>query len=84
MIVLTSGDRIPPLQKRCNKHRLSNLIMSNNEGLTLICIHFYLSIISGNREQFKENTNLTKTNNYKEELEKIKKENKVKITTKHS
>lgn len=58
--------------------------MSNNEGLTLICIHFYLSIISGNREQFKENANLTKTNNYKEELEKIKKENKVKITTKHS
>ncbi|WP_165387768.1 RTX toxin T1SS ABC transporter subunit RtxB [Vibrio vulnificus] len=58
--------------------------MSNNEGLMLICIHFYLSIISGNREQFKENANLTKTNNYKEELEKIKKENKVKITTKHS
>ncbi|MCU8157869.1 RTX toxin T1SS ABC transporter subunit RtxB [Vibrio vulnificus] len=58
--------------------------MSNNEGLTLICIHFYLSIISGNREQFKENANLTKTNNYKEELEKIQKANKVRITTKHS
>ncbi|WP_157806480.1 RTX toxin T1SS ABC transporter subunit RtxB [Vibrio salilacus] len=58
--------------------------MSNNEGLTLICIHFYLSIISGNREQFKENANLTKTNNYKEELEKIEKENKIRIKTKHS
>lgn len=58
--------------------------MSNNEGLTLICIHFYLSIISGNREKFKENANLTKTNNYKEELEKIEKENKIRIKTKHS
>lgn len=58
--------------------------MSNNEGLTLICIHFCLSIFSGNRDRFKDNSNLTKNNIYREELDKIQKENKVKITTKYS
>ncbi|ENP3836453.1 ABC transporter transmembrane domain-containing protein [Vibrio cholerae] len=58
--------------------------MSNNERLTLICIHFYLSIISGNREKIKDESHLTDTENLKEELDKIQKEHKVKIRTKFS
>ncbi|EJL6844965.1 hypothetical protein NMS89_003056, partial [Vibrio cholerae] len=58
--------------------------MSNNERLTLICIHFYLSIISGNREKTKDESHLTDTENFKEELDKIQKEHKVKIRTKIS
>ncbi|MBD1566685.1 RTX toxin T1SS ABC transporter subunit RtxB [Vibrio sp. SA48] len=57
--------------------------MSKNEELTLICIHLYLSIISSDRKN-KENPNLTKANNFSEELNKIEKENKVKIKTKFS
>lgn len=57
--------------------------MSKNEELTLICIHLYLSIISSDRKN-KENPNLTKANNFNEELNKIEKENKVKIKTKFS
>lgn len=57
-------------------------MISNNERLTLICIHFYLSIISGNREKIKDESHLTDTENFKEELDKIQKEHKVKIRTK--
>ncbi|MVE54723.1 RTX toxin, partial [Vibrio cholerae] len=49
-------------------HRRNNLMISNNERLTLICIHFYLSIISGNREKIKDESHLTDTENLKEEL----------------
>ncbi|BCK13904.1 RTX toxin transporter [Vibrio cholerae] len=59
-------------------------MISNNERLTLICIHFYLSIISGNREKIKDESHLTDTENLKEELDKIQKEHKVKIRTKFS
>ncbi|EGR1135676.1 ATP-binding cassette domain-containing protein [Vibrio cholerae] len=65
-------------------HRRNNLMISNNERLTLICIHFYLSIISGNREKIKDESHLTDTENLKEELDKIQKEHKVKIRTKFS
>nr|AVG72476.1 RtxB [Vibrio cholerae] len=59
-------------------------MISNNERLTLICIHFYLSVISGNREKIKDESHLTDTENFKEELDKIQKEHKVKIRTKIS
>lgn len=59
-------------------------MISNNERLTLICIHFYLSVISGNREKIKDESHLTDTKKFKEELNKIQKEHKVKIRTKFS
>ncbi|WP_217516608.1 RTX toxin T1SS ABC transporter subunit RtxB [Vibrio metschnikovii] len=57
--------------------------MSNDERLTLICIHFYLSIISSNKDKFKENTNLTKADNFQKELDKIQNKYKIKIATKN-
>lgn len=57
--------------------------MSNNERLTLICIHFYLSIINGNRDRFKDNSDLTKADDFQKELEKIKKKHNIKIAKKN-
>ncbi|WP_181397535.1 RTX toxin T1SS ABC transporter subunit RtxB [Vibrio sp. 11986-1-5] len=57
--------------------------MSNDERLTLICIHFYLSIISSNKDRFKENTNLTKADDFQKELDKIQNKYKIKIATKN-
>ncbi|PXA73646.1 type I secretion system permease/ATPase [Vibrio sp. 11986-1-5] len=64
-------------------NRQSNLSMSNDERLTLICIHFYLSIISSNKDRFKENTNLTKADDFQKELDKIQNKYKIKIATKN-
>lgn len=57
--------------------------MYNDERLTLICIHFYLSIISSNKDRFKENTNLTKADDFQKELDKIQNKYKIKIATKN-
>lgn len=57
--------------------------MSNDERLTLICIHFYLSIISSNKDRFKENTNLTKADDFQKELDEIQNKYKIKIATKN-
>lgn len=57
--------------------------MSNDERLTLICIHFYLSIISSNKDRFKENTNLTKADDFQKELDEIQNKHKIKIATKN-
>lgn len=43
----------------------------NNERFMLICIYFYLSIISGNWEKIKDESYLIDIENFKEELDKI-------------
>ncbi|WP_277432405.1 type I secretion system permease/ATPase [Vibrio sp. 1180_3] len=53
--------------------------MTNNESLTLICIQFCLSIISGNRKEITDNTSFDKNNNFEDELEIIKNKNNVRI-----
>ncbi|MBB1312997.1 MULTISPECIES: peptidase domain-containing ABC transporter [Aliivibrio] len=58
--------------------------MTKNESLTLICIQLCLSIISGNRKEKKDSSNLYKANTFKDELGIIQKENKVKISIKQS
>lgn len=58
--------------------------MTKNESLTLICIQLCLSIISGNRKEKKDSSNLYKANTFKDELGIIQKENKVKISIKKS
>ena len=58
--------------------------MTKNESLTLICIQLCLSIISGNRKEKKDSSNLYKANTFKDELGIIQKENKVKIYIKKS
>ncbi|WP_064602546.1 peptidase domain-containing ABC transporter [Photobacterium sp. J15] len=58
--------------------------MTKNEGLTLSCIQLYLTIINGGKKDIKDTVNLTKTNNYKSEVNKLERENKFKILTKRS
>ncbi|CAH8237843.1 peptidase domain-containing ABC transporter [Vibrio aestuarianus] len=58
--------------------------MTQNEVLTLKCVHLYLSIFCTKKDAVNIIKTTTSSNNLKDELKKIQIENKVKILIKHS